>query len=266
MVSLWVKDDTADSLTKGKRIAIPSTVIECPTMKIYSVRFYKNRKVMKDVIVSSEKELKRKVKLPKEKKSIEGVNGYDDVRVIVYSQVKDIAVNKKAPDLMEIAIQGSLDEKINFIKEKIGKEIFVSEVFKEGLVDVRAVTRGFGTQGPMDRFGIGLKDHKTEKGLRRPGSLGPWHPARVTFRTSQAGQHGYHSRMEYNKLIVKIGKTSEKDITPKGGFSHYGELKKDYMLLKGSIPGPKKRGLIITPSIKPSRIAAKQKFEVLEIR
>ena len=63
MISVWAKDDTEASLTKGKRIAIPATVIECPAMKIYSVRFYKGGKVMKDVVVSNDKDLKKKVKI-----------------------------------------------------------------------------------------------------------------------------------------------------------------------------------------------------------
>ena len=65
MTSVLVKDDTADSLTKGKRITVPATIIECPAMKIYSVRFYKNGKVMKDVVVSNDKDLKKRLRSQK---------------------------------------------------------------------------------------------------------------------------------------------------------------------------------------------------------
>ena len=65
MISVWAKDDTVDSLTKGKRIAMPATVLECPAMKIYSVRFYKDGKVVKDVVVANGKELKKSVKVSK---------------------------------------------------------------------------------------------------------------------------------------------------------------------------------------------------------
>ena len=155
---------------------------------------------------------------------------------------------------------------MNFIKEKIGKEISIGEVFSEGLVDIRAVTKGYGTQGPMKRFGIALKSQKSEKGRRRPGSLAPWHPSRVTFRAPQAGQTGYHNRITYNNLILSVGKISEKDINKKSGFDHYGVIKTDYLILKGSIPGPKKRGLMITTAIRPTRYVAKKKFEVIELR
>ena len=266
MISVWAKDDTPDSLTKNKEISIPATVIECPSMKIYSVRFYKDKKITKEIVVTNDKDLKKKIKLSKEVKKLEEVSDFDEVRVLMYSNIKNTASGKKKPDMIEIALSGSSEEKLSFIKEKIGKEISITEVFEEGLVDIRAVTKGYGTQGPVKRFGISLKSHKSEKGQRRPGSLGPWHPARVTFRTPQAGQTGYHNRITYNNLILDIGKISEKDINRKGGFPHYGNIRNDYVLLKGSIPGPKKRGIVITETIRPSKYLKKKKYEVLELR
>jgi len=266
MISAWVKDNTVDSMTKDKKIALPATVIECPAMRIYSVRFYKNNKVMKDVVVTNDKDLKKKVKLSKEVKILGDEIGFDDVRVILYSGVRGTCVDKKRADIIEVGLSGSVDEKMAFIKERIGKEISVSEVFPEGLVDVRAVTKGFGTCGPVKRFGIALKSHKSEKGQRRPGSLAPWHPARVTFRAPQAGQTGYFNRIAYNKMILKAGKISEDDINKSGGFEHYGKIKTEYLVLKGSVPGPQKRGIVITQAMKPSRFQSKKSFEVLELR
>lgn len=266
MISVWAKDDTEHSMTKGKRIAIPATVVECPVMKIYSVRFYKNGKVAKDVVVSNGKDLKKSVKVAKKIGEFKDADGFDDVRVIMYSGVKNTCVDKNKADLIEVGVSGSNDEKLAFIKENIGKEISVGDVFSNGLVDVRGVTKGYGTQGPMKRFGIALKSHKSEKGRRRPGSLAPWHPARVTFRAPQAGQTGYHSRITYNNLVLEVGKIKEKDINKSGGFEHYGVIKTDYIILKGSIPGPQKRGLMITPAIRPTKYKAKKKFEVLELR
>ena len=60
MVSGYVQDSTADSMTKGKKIIIPLTVLECPPMKIFSIRFYKNNKLITEVLTESlDKELKR---------------------------------------------------------------------------------------------------------------------------------------------------------------------------------------------------------------
>jgi len=266
MISILAKDDTDNSMTKNKRIIVPATILECPTMKIYSIRFYKDGKVSKDVIVSNDKDLKKSVKIPKKIKELGEVSDFDDVRVIMYSGIKKTGIDKNKADLIEIGISGSKEEKLSFAKENIGKEIAVNDVFKNELVDIRGVTKGFGTQGPVKRFGISLKSHKSEKGRRRPGSLAPWHPARVTFRAPQAGQTGYHSRITYNNLILEIGKITEKDINKKSGFNHYGVIKTDYMILKGSIPGPKKRGLMITNAIRPTKYRAKKKLEVIELR
>ena len=269
MTSVSAKDVTEDSMTKSKRVVIPATIIECPVLKIYSVRFYKRGVVVKDTVVSNDKLLKKKVKVPKQLKKIEDAEiDYDDIRVIVYSDAKSAGINKKKPDMIELALGGSKEEKLNFAKEKIGKDISVSEVFSKDdkLVDVRGVTRGFGTQGPVKRFGISLKSHKSEKGRRRPGSLAPWHPARVTFRAPQTGQTGYHSRIVYNNSILQVGKISEKDINKKGGFHKYGNIKTDYLILSGSIPGPRKRQVVVTPAIRPTRKKAKFNFEVVELR
>ncbi len=63
MVSGFVMDNTPDSMTKGKKIIIPMTVLECPKAKIFSVRFYKNGKVMSEVVSKNlDKELKKVVK------------------------------------------------------------------------------------------------------------------------------------------------------------------------------------------------------------
>jgi len=85
MSSCIVKNLTENALNKDKRIPIPVTILEVPPMKIFSVRFYKEGKVMKEILAENlEKELKRKVKLPKKKKTsekIDNIKDYDDVRI-----------------------------------------------------------------------------------------------------------------------------------------------------------------------------------------
>ena len=98
MISALVKDDTEHSMTKTKRIVVPATILECPVMKIYSVRFYKNGKVMKDIVVSNGKDLKKSVKVAKKVGEFKDVEDFDDVRVIMYSGVKDTCVDKNKAD------------------------------------------------------------------------------------------------------------------------------------------------------------------------
>lgn len=266
MVSGFVKDETEHSMTKGRKIIIPMTVIECPPIKIFSVRFYKNNQVVKEILAENlDKELKRKVKLPKEKKKLPEINvsDYEKISVIVYSIVKKTGLKKK-PDLAEIGLKGSVEEQWNFVKGNINKEIFVSDSFdKNELVDVRGLTKGKGFQGPVKRFGIKLRFHKTEKGRRKVGSIGPWHPARVTFRVPMAGQLGMFTRVIYNNKIIEVAKSSEKPIKD---LKNYGNVNSDYILVRGSVQGPAKRPLLLSHTVRETKRQKKKNFELLEVR
>jgi large subunit ribosomal protein L3 len=268
MTSIEIKDNTENSMTKGKKITIPATILECPSMKIFSIRFYKDGKVVKDVLAEQlDKELKRKVKVPKQNKAkIEDVKDFDDVSIIAYSQVKKTNIKKK-PDLAEVGVVGnSAEEKLNFVKENLNKELNVTDVIEDGeLVDFRGLTRGKGLVGPVRRFGITLKSHKSEKGVRRPGNVGPWHPARVTFRIPMAGQLGMFTRVHYNQKIIAVGN----DETMKGklkNIKNYGDIKTNYLIVAGSVQGVAKRQLLITTPLRRSKNSEKKNYEFVEVR
>lgn len=44
---------------------------------------------------------------------------------------------------------------------------------------------------------------------------------------------------------------NEEEINPKGGYIRYGKIQGDYLLILGSIPGPKKRLIRIRKTIRP---------------
>jgi len=189
---------------------------------------------------------------------IEDIKDYDDVKVIVYSIVKKTNLKKK-PDFSEIGLSGDFDSKVNFVKENINKEFSVLDVFDKGqLIDLRGLTTGRGLVGTVKRFGVTLRSHKSEKGRRGPGSIGPWHPARVTFRVPMAGQLGMFTRIVYNNKILDIGKAEDKF----KGIKNYGDIKTDYVIVKGSVQGPSKRQLVMTASLRESKKQKKLNFEV----
>jgi len=268
MQSALVKDNTLNSMTKDKKIVVPVTILEAPSMKIFSVRLYKQGKCISEVILSQDKELKRILKTGKTGK-IEDVekkiNEADDIKIIVYSQASKTGI-KKTPDIIELGIGGSLQEKLDFVKKEGEKEILASEILREiKLVDVRGLSKGKGLQGPVKRFGITLRQKKSEKGQRRPGSLGPWRPAHTSFRVAQAGQLGMHTRLQYNSKILQIGKADDK-INPKSGFKHFGNIKSEYIILNGSVPGTQKRQLLLTSPLRKSKKQEKKNYELLELR
>ena len=267
MISAFGKDNTPNSMTNGKNIAIPATVLECPPMKIFSLRLYKNGLVKEEIILSTEKELKKKVKLPKEPRKLDSVKieDYDDARVIVYSIVKKTSV-KKTPDLVELNLNGTLQEKMAFVKANVNKELSVTQFVKAGdLLDVRGLTKGKGLCGPVKRFGITLKFHKSEKGVRRPGNIAPWHPARVTFRAPISGQIGMFTRIVYNNKVLAVGKAQDAPEKLKA-VKNYGNIKTEYLIVRGSLQGPAKRQLLLTPPLRPNRKQTKKSFELLDLR
>ncbi|MCX6707831.1 MAG: 50S ribosomal protein L3 [Candidatus Woesearchaeota archaeon] len=65
MTHIMHLDNRKNSKTKGQEISSPVTIVECPPIKIISVRFYKDSgyyglKVVKDILLSSDKELDRR--------------------------------------------------------------------------------------------------------------------------------------------------------------------------------------------------------------
>jgi large subunit ribosomal protein L3 len=145
-----------------------------------------------------------------------------------------------------LPLGGNITDKFNYVKENAEKEIYLTSVFKEGeFVDLKSVTKGKGFQGPVKRFGISLRQSKSEKSIRNPGSLGPWKAqGHIMYRVAHAGKMGFHLRTEMNKQILKII-NDPKEVTPSGGFLRYGSIKSPCILIKGSVGGSKKRLIVL---------------------
>ena len=137
----------------------------------------------------------------------------------------------------------------------LGDTITVELFNDAAYVDVVGTSKGKGFQGVVKRWGIRIqygKAVRAGKG-RHVGSIGPWTPSRTMWTVAQAGQMGYHKRTEFNKKILKIASADEVDqINPDGGFVKYGLVKNDYVLVKGSLPGPSKRLVILRQPIRPN--------------
>merc|ERR1711920_1080584 len=122
--------------------------------------------------------------------------------------------------------------------------------------------------GVTSRWHTKKLPRKTHKGLRKVACIGAWHPSRIQSTVPRAGQKGYHHRTEINKKIYRMGAgyhmkdgkliknnasteydLSDKSINPMGGFPHYGEVKQDFLMIKGCCIGPKKRALTLRKSL-----------------
>jgi large subunit ribosomal protein L3 len=277
MESAIVKDMREKSLTKGEEIFMPITILEIPPHRILSIRLYKDNKVFTEIwnpfAFKDYKWLKRKVKEIKKEKSKEELikeieeraKEAEKIRLLIYTKPKLIKL-KKTPEIVEVGLGGKKEEQIEFIKNYIDKDITAKDIFKpKMLVDVRGATKGKGFAGPLKRFGIKRKQHKSEKGVRRPGSLGPWNPSKVSFRVPMAGQLGFFKRIDYNKYVLDVGNIRDKNINKKEGFLNYGLIDGDFVIVKGSVMGTAKRAIFLTYPLRPSKNSIKQNYDLVKL-
>nr|CAB3265721.1 60S ribosomal protein L3 [Phallusia mammillata] len=192
------------------------------------------------------------------------------IRIIAHTQMKLLPLRQKKAHMMEIQVNGgSVSEKVDYARDLLEKPFSVSSVFnKDEMIDVIGVNKGHGEKGVTSRWHTKKLPRKTHKGLRKVACIGAWHPARVAYSVARSGQKGYHHRTEINKKIYRIGAgihkeggkliknnasteidITDKSITPMGGFPHYGEVKNDFVMLKGCCIGPKKRVLTLRKSL-----------------
>jgi large subunit ribosomal protein L3 len=254
MTHIMMVEDTPGSLHLGKEAAHPATILDVPPIIIFAIRAYTKDQYglhtfSEAWMKSPPKDFDRALVLPEEfnteenmKKIEEKIEEIAEIRLLAATQPRLAAVPKKKPDISEVKVDGgSIQEQLKYAKSLLGKTVSITDVFKEGhYLDAIAITKGKGFQGPVKRWGINILPRKSRKTKRGVASIGPWKPARVLYTVPRAGQMGYHQRTEYNKRILKIG-VDGKEVTPKGGFVKYGEVKGTYVIIDGSLPGPAKR-------------------------
>jgi large subunit ribosomal protein L3 len=271
MTHAFIVDYRPTSTTSGREVMMPVSVVETPPIKVASVRAYK--KTMHGLQTIGEKwaskldsELAKKLPLTKKEKKAnwDFAKDADEIRVIVYTQPRLVtSIPKKTPEIREMRISGgTIEDQMKYAKEILGKELKIKDVLKEGdMIDTIAITKGKGFQGQVKRWGVKLLTHKNSKHRRMIGTAGSWHPNWIQATVPQAGQMGYHQRTEYNKRVLKVGENGE-EITPAGGFPHYGVIKNSYILLHGSIPGPTKRLISLRDAVRYQRGVKVEKPEI----
>jgi len=115
---------------------------------------------------------------------------------------------------------------------KVGNEITVNEVFKEGeFLDAIGTSKGKGFQGVVKRHnfaGVGQATHGQHNRLRAPGAIGACsYPSRVFKGMKMAGRMGGKRVKVLNLRVMKI--IPEKNL----------------ILLSGSVPGSKNSYVVL---------------------
>ena len=271
-------DDREKTPNYGKNLMNSSTLISTPPLKIIGIRAYAETSYGKNAVYDAfakdtDKYLSKKASFSYKDGKLEDINLHIDkikhVVAIVSSYPASASLSQKKPFVWEVPIGGKdIKSKIDYVMSNFGKQVNIKDVFETGqFIDISAITRGKGIEGPITRFGVKRKQHKSRKSVRALGTLGPISPAVVTYTVPRQGQRGFHQRTEYNKRILIIS-SSETDndfkINPNGGFEHFGMIKNDYIIVKGSVPGVPRR---LVKMRFPTRSTSKKIIEpkVLEI-
>ncbi len=266
MTHAVVTVDNPDSPFKGQETVIPVTIIDTPPIRPFSIRGYTatpyGKKLVTEVLATNlSDDLRRAMPLPKDydqeakmKEFEETLDKITEVRMLIHTQPRLAGVPKKKPDIMEYKVgASSVQEAFEYAKDILGTDIRIADIIDEGmLVDTIAVTKGHGFQGPVRRWGIRILQHKSRKTKRGVGCIGPWTPTNIRYTVPRPGQTGFHTRTSFNNVVVKLGERGE-EITPAGGFVNYGVIRGDYIMLKGSVPGPVKRPIRMRYAIRPTK-------------
>ena len=254
-------DTTPNSPTQGLEVAKVGTVVATPPIVVAGVVGYvEENGVLREVARVWGKDvpeiIRRRIPSwrPNEENS-EKLRGMaeelSEVRVVAMAQPKSAGLPRKAPDLLEIRVGGSVPEALEYALSRLGKEVRVGEVFSPGSwVDVIAVSKGKGFEGVVGRYGVKILPRKQRKTRRAVGAIGPWKPPYVMYTVPRAGQLGYHRRTEFNKRILVVGEDGLK-YTPKGGFPHFGVVRTECVVVEGTVPGAVKRPIVLRYPARP---------------
>ena len=271
-------DDREKTPNFGKQLLNTSTVIATPPIKIIGIRGYRNDQYGQHAIFNVyakdlPKELSRKFEAKNSDeaftKAESALGNAHSIVAIVSVSPNSVGISQKSPFVFEIAVSGKdAKSQYDYIKSMLGKEIRINDIFQVGQnIDVFGITRGKGVEGPITRFGVKRKQHKSRKSVRAVGTLGPISPAVVMYTVARQGQRGFHQRTEYNKRVLVISNTDkdgDHSVNPSGGFKHFGLVKGDYIVVRGSIPGVPKRLIKMRQPIRnvPKKV---QEPKVLEV-
>lgn len=156
--------------------------------------------------------------------------GQRDARKLTMPEAGHFAAADVAPG--EQLVELRLDDVSGY---EVGQEL-AADVFAAGeLVDVTGVSKGKGFAGTMKRhgFGGGPASHGAHRMHRRPGAIGACAtPARVFKGKPMAGRMGNERVTTQNLTVVEA------------------DAERDLVLVRGSVPGPKKSTVLIKDAAK----------------
>ena len=271
-------DDREKTPNYGKQLVSLGTVIVTPPILIVGIRGYSKDQDGKhaqfDLYADNlPKNISQLFKLKNKEALLEysekTFKKIKEIYALIVVIPRNAGLEQKKPYVFEAAVKGGdVKKQFTFVKDLLGKEVKIDQVFESGdTVDTAAITKGKGWEGPITRWGVKRKQHKSRKSVREVGSLGPISPQYVMYTVPRAGQRGLHQRTENDKRIMVMDNTEniKYEINPKGGFKHFGNVNGDFIIVRGSVPGTYKRLIKLRTQIRnmPKKITKPNILEVV---
>ncbi|MCL4383789.1 MAG: 50S ribosomal protein L3 [Candidatus Marsarchaeota archaeon] len=243
--------DDSQSSSKGLEVNKACTFVEIPKLEVYGLRFYKKdnitnysntyQEIHNQAICQNNLNMKKiKINETKINEFKQKLNEFSDISALLVAYPGTISIGQHKVVKFEAKIVGkNIQQKFDFAANFFGKEIKASDIFKNGeFIDVTSISKGKGWQGAIKRHGVSRLNHKATQKTRHVGVLGSFGIGRVLYSVPHSGQLGFNYRTEYSKRILKIANDK---IETNSGFLNYGNIKNEYIIIEGSIPGPVKR-------------------------
>jgi large subunit ribosomal protein L3 len=271
-------DDREKTPNYGKQLVSLGTVIVTPPILIIGIRGYSKNQNGKqaefDLYANNlPKNISRLFNSKNKESLLEpseiALKKIKEIYAVIAIIPRNANLSQKKPYIFEVSVKGGdIKKQFAYVKELLGKEVKIDQVFEAGVtVDTAAITKGKGWEGPITRWGVKKKQHKSRKSVREVGSLGPISPQYVMYTVPRAGQRGLHQRIEYDKKIMVMDNTEniKYEINPKGGFKHFGNVNGDFIIVRGSVPGTYNRLIKLRSQIRnaPKKIIKPNILEVV---
>jgi len=100
MKHVMLQDTRDHAMMKGETVSWPVTIIECPPLTAFSIKFYKNNNSVAQIFADKfDKQLQKKMKIPKETKKVDDIKTeeFDDIKLIVHTNPGLTTIGKKKP-------------------------------------------------------------------------------------------------------------------------------------------------------------------------
>lgn len=271
-------DDREKTPNAGKQLVSLGTVLATPPVLVLGARGYSRGhsglRAEWDVYTDDvPKHISKAMRIPASEGAREraerSLGRTREVFAVVAVSPRSAGLEQKRPYVFEAYVSGgTVQKRYEHVRELLGREVRIGQVFEAGSsVDVAAITKGKGWQGVLKRWNVKKKQHKSRKSVREVGSLGPISPQSVMYTVPRAGQFGFHQRTEYDKKIMVMGNTDDDKlgINPDGGYKHFGLVRGDFVVLKGSVPGAYRRLVKLRSQIRnaPARTSRPNVLEVV---